>query len=228
MKNQYAMTESQVEALAHERTQSLMAMDGTDGTYLRVLLNGAQAKLGPKRGRAPAKTSQIEALEVVAVPYYAAVLRGVTTPDIALGPDLEADEVQRRTRERNRRAIFARTAKSTLSTWVDEGGDLRALNVTTVTKSQLRAEVQAARSERGTTVATRIERAKATIVAAVAHDPPEVARERLEDVIEAIQKVIDELPANDTHHETTTVRTRAGAPSFREPRVLNRGVGARA
>lgn len=227
MKNLYLMTEDQVETLASERTQSLKATDSLDSTYLRVLVTGAQSKLGPKKGKRPDTETQLTAFESVAVPYYAAVLRGVMTDDIALDATLDAAEVQQRTRERNRRAIFARTAKSTIVGWVREGGDIRAINVATVTKTELQRAVTAARSERGETVATRIGRAQAAILAAVAREGPDHARERLEAVIEALQEALDELPDNERHHESTTIRTRAGVPTFREPaRVLNRGATA--
>lgn len=225
MKHQYSMNESQIEALAAERTQSQLANDATDGTYLRVLITGAQSKFGPKRGKRLATDAQMAALESVAVPYYAAVLRGVMTPDIVLDASLEAAEVQRRTRERNRRATFARTAKTTLVSWVQEGGDLRAIDVTTVTKTELRAAVTAAKAERGIPAASRIERAQRAILAAAAREGPKVAREHLEAVIAALQGALDELPEPETHHETTgNIRTRAGTATFREPaRMLNRG-----
>lgn len=228
MKSTYVMTEAQVEALAAERTQSLTVVEGFDSTYLRVLITAVQAKLGPKRGKRPDTNAQLDALESIAVPFYGAVLRGVITSDIALDASLDPAEATKRTRERNRRATFARTAKSTLVSWVTEGGDLRALSVATVTKSELRAAVTAAKAEHGTPAASRIERAQNAILSAVAKETPEVARERLESVIAALQEALDELPDQEAHHDTTSIRTRAGTPTFREPRILNRGSGAAA
>lgn len=226
VKNQYAMTEQQIEALAQERTASLTVTEAFDGTYLKVLITAGQAKLGPKKGKRPTTETQLSALDAAAQPYYAAVLRGVTTDDIVLRPELEAAEATRRTRERNRRATFARTAKSTIFSWIREGGDLRAVDVSTVTKSEMRASIVAARAEQGVPAASRVERAQQTILAAVANDPPERARERLYAVIHALQDALDALPDGheERHHESTVIRTRVGMPTFREPaRVLNRG-----
>ncbi len=207
MKNQYVMTEAQIERLAAERLTGATLVDSFDGTYLRALVVATQSKLGAKRGKRMATEAQLETLEATAAPFYAAVLRGVITPDIEVSADLEPAEATRRTRERNRRATFARTAKATLVAWVTEGGDLRALDVATVTKTELRASVTAARAERGVPAANRIERAQQAILAAVAREGPDVARERLEAVIEALQAALDELPAE--HGKTTVIPARA-------------------
>lgn len=176
------MTEKQIEALAAER----LTADQADGTYLRALIVGAQAKIGTKRG----KRGALAALNDVATAYYAAVLRGVTTPDIAITDGLGSDESQRRVHERNRRATFARSAKSTIVAWVREGGDLKALDADTVTKTELRVSVAASRTKPGVAV----ERAQAAILKAVAHESPEAARTRLEAVMEALQAALDDLP----------------------------------
>lgn len=227
MKNLYLMTEAQIETLAQEHTQGLAGLDKLDGTYLRALVTGSQGKLGPKKGKRPTEDAQLTALESVAVPFYAAVLRGVTTDDIALDATLEHADVVTRNRERNRRAVFARTAKSTLVAWVRAGGDLRAIDVSTVTKTELRASTVAATEGTPGARVTVVQKAQARILAAVARDPPEVARERLYAVITALQEALDELPPAEPeapHHESTVIRTRVGTPSFREaPRVLNRG-----
>lgn len=214
MKNPYALTEAQVEALAAERTAGLAVTEAFDGTYLKVLVNAAQAKFGVKRGKRLATKTQVDALKALAAPFYAAVLRGVITREIELTPDLAAAEVSVRTRERNRRATFARTAKSTLVAWVKEGGDVRSLDIEAVTKSELRASVAAARSQGGTPAANRVERAQHAILKAVAKDAPAVARERLESVIIALQEAVEELPETDGRHESA--RIPAVRPTFRE------------
>lgn len=219
MKNPYALTEVQVEALAAERTAGLAVTEAFDGTYLKVLVNAAQAKFGVKRGKRLNTKTQIDALKAIAAPFYAAVLRGVITREIVLTPDLPAAEVTVRTRERNRRATFARTAKSTLVAWVNEGGDLRALDIASVTKSELRASVAAARNHGETPASSRVERAQKAIMRAVAKEAPAVARERLESVIIALQEAIEELPETDGRHESA--RIPASRPSFHEL-----GVGA--
>jgi len=226
MKNQYAMNEQQVENLAADRTAGAISVEQFDGTYLRVLVTAAQAKLGKKTaGRPPRMDAQLTAFEEATAPFYQAVLRGVTTADIAMTDGLAPDEITRRTRERNRRSTFARTAKSTIVAWLREGGDLRALNPSTVTKTELRAAIQAAREARGDEpFENRILRAQEGILravsVAVAREGPEPVRAQLEAVIAKLQAALDELPDDEP---TEAIRTRVGTPTFREPaRVLNR------
>lgn len=198
-RNAHHMTESQIETLAHDRTLKLGETDRADSSYLRALIYSTQAKLGPKpaqrsRGNRHVKT-QLAALAAVAAPFYAAVLRGVTTPDIAVKDGLDAAEASRRSRERNRRATFARSTKSTLVAWVRLGGDIRMLDVATVAKSELRSSVAAARDP---TLAaeTGVERAQSRIIHAIAAEAEadtERARERLKAVIEALQAELDAL-----------------------------------
>lgn len=214
VKNPYEMTEKQIEALASERTQGLVATDALDGTYLRVLVNACQEKLGVKRGRRPNTSTQLATLATVAVSYYEAVMRGVTSPDIAPDASLEPAEATRRMRERNRRGTFARTAKSTLVGWIGEGGDLRAINVDTVTKTELRASTLVARENRAPT-GSKLERAQQAILDAVAKETPEDAREHLQSVIEAMQGALDALDG-DGKQESTAIRPRPHAV-YREP-----------
>jgi hypothetical protein len=223
----YALNETQVEALASQRTRNLLDCDQADGMYLRALVFHTQGKFGPAHGKRPATESQLEALALVSQPLYEAVLRGVTTPDIAIEGGIEHGELTRRTRERNRRATFARTAKAALVAWCTAGGDIRKLDVATVTKSELRASVAASRDP-AAGAERSIERAQRRIIASItaqARASPGAARAALEEVITQLQAALDELPEaeEEEHGETTTVRTRVGVPTFREPaRVLNR------
>ena len=184
-------TEQMIETLAAERTTTGLNLANIDGTYLRALVLGAQGKFTVKRGKRPATEAQLTAVESIATPFYAAVLRGVMTVDIVLTPELPAEEVTRRTRERNRRATFARSAKSTLVAWVTAGGDIRALNGAAVTKGQLQTEIAAARPERSTP--ERVEQAQTTILAAVAREGPEAGAALLDGVIAALQAARAEL-----------------------------------
>lgn len=210
MKSKYAMSESQVESLAAEYAVASAESARINGTYLRVLVVACQAILGKvKRGRV-ARDSQLEVLNDVSGKYYAAVLRGVTTPDIAPDDKAEQAERTRRSRERNRRSTFARSAKSTLASWVGAGGDMRGLNAEDVTRDPLLAEVRAARGD--SEAAHKIDRYKAAIVrviAAEAREDPDTARARLESTIEALQVELDALhvdgnraPSGIVTHET--------------------------
>jgi hypothetical protein len=206
------MTMQEIENMTHERLGHANATDLVDGTYLRVLLFAAQGKLGAKRGKRPDDATQLTALEAVGGPMYQAVLKGVTSEDIAIDATLDPAEITRRTRERNRRATFARTARSTLSVWVSEGGDLRALDVETVTKGELRAAINAARAEKPEQIEPTLERAQKAILAAIAREGPDEQRAHLEAVISALQDALEELPA--VHEDTAVIRTRVGVPRF--------------
>jgi hypothetical protein len=139
----YVMTEAQVESLALERYNNAAVVLRADSTYLKGLVVAAQAKLG--NGRKTRVKINAEAqhtvLNEVHERFYAAVLRGVTTHDVASDDALDSKEKQRRSLERNRRSAFARSAKSTLSAYITAGGDLRTLDVEAVTKAALRKAI---------------------------------------------------------------------------------------
>ena len=195
MKDIYTMTEKQVEALAAQRAEGLAVTDKLDGTYLRVLVTGAQAALAPKASRKAEYAAQLQAVETVGAAYYGAVLRGVVTSDIELVAGLEAQESRHRKIERNRRATFARSAKSTLLSWVRAGGDLRVLEAPAVTKGEMRAAINAARSA-AVSPGERIAKAQAALLAAAAREGPDEARAYLSGAIEALQAALDDIPAN--------------------------------
>lgn len=226
--------EAEVETLAAERYASNTVVAQADGTYLRVLLVGTQAKLGRPRGRAPKVNgeAQLTVLGEVHERFYAAVLRGVTTPEVAIEPDLDSKEQRRRALERNSRSAFARSAMSTLVAFIKGGGDLRSLDPETVTKAALRAAV--APPEPEDKVARQIQRASGALLRAIgrrARDNPEAARTEVETIMDELQKVLDSLDgeAETEHTATTTVvgvrprdtgpaRTRVGTPT-----MLHRG-----
>lgn len=225
--------ESEIETLAHERYTSNTVVAQADGTYLRVLLVGTQAKLGRPRGRAARVNAeaQLTVLGEVHELFYAAVLRGITTPEVAIEPTLDPKEQRRRSLERNSRSAFARSAMSTLATFVKGGGDLRTLNAEEVTKAALRAAV--APAEPTDKIARQVQRARGALLRAItrrARDNPEEAATEVKSLMDELQKVLDGLgePAQD-HTATTTVvgarprdagptRTRVGTPT-----MLHRG-----
>lgn len=230
--NHYVANDAQVEGLAHECYKAGIAVQRTDGIYLRVLIAGCQAKLGAtKRGRAPSVESQLSVVEQVHERFYAAVLRGVTTPDVVNEGNLEAAERNRRTLERNRRSNFARQSKSTLAAYAAAGGDIRAIEVATVTKGALRVATPATQAGGAVGRIPQAQSALIRAVEAVAKVDPGGARAALEEAMEAFQKVLDSLDGEPAHSSTTTIvsrgaarsgptRTRVGVPQ------LHRGVNA--
>jgi hypothetical protein len=224
--------EQRVEALARERVTSATIVSNADVTYLAMLVDAMQSQLG-KRSRGKVNSlQQAQVLAEVDKRFYAAVLRGVTTEDIAIGEGLDADEQRRRSLERNRRSAFARSAKSTVSAYITAGGDVRTLDPNTVSKAALRKAI--APPEPTDKVAAQIERSKGALLRAItrrARGDPEAARTEVEGLMDELQKVLDSLnggEAEEPQHETTTVvgmrapdrgpqRTRVGVP------LLNRG-----
>lgn len=125
------------------------------GVYLRVLVAEAKRAAGNDMrpvalGAAMTATQRQrvdrDAVDTANAPLYAAVMDGVTTADVAYDHTLATADNRARALERNRRSNFARTAVSTLRTWLRTGGALNALDVATVTKAGLTADIVAARA----------------------------------------------------------------------------------
>lgn len=219
-------TEAQVEQLAHARYTAGSQASRADSTYFRVLLVACQAKLGgPKRGpgrRAAVDIKgQLAVLDAAHERFYAAVLRGVTTPDVAADDALERAERQRRMLERNARSGFARTAKSALWAFAEAGGDLRGLDPATASKTAIRAAL--APAEPTDKVARQISRSEGALLRAIARQArasPDEAAGTVERLMGELQKVLDDLGTGEgeEHGATTTVaarspqRTRVGVP----------------
>lgn len=228
--NSYVMTEAQVESLALERYNNASQILVIDDTYLKVLVVAAQAKLGKSlRGRVN-KDAQLAVLTEVNERFYPAVLRGVTTHDIAIEPGLDAKEQTRRSLERNSRSAFARSAKSTLFTYVNGGGDIRALDSNVVTKHALRKAM--APPEPTDKTARQISRSKDALFRAlkrqVAADV-DTAAETIDTIISTLQAMLIDIGVEPEDHTETVarrsrvapdrgpMRTRVGVP------MLNRG-----
>lgn len=226
-KDHFVATEQAIEALAHERYANSGSVARADGTYLRVLIVEAQSKLGRPRGRGakPNAVDQAAVLETAHERFYAAVLRGVTTPDIAVnGDEMDAKERQRRSLERNRRSAFARSAKSTLALYVAGGGDLRTIDIGMVSKGSLRAAV--APPEPQDRTERQIARAQGALLRACtrkARGDPNEARGSIEAAIEALQGLLDQIDAQPAPvaaetrrapRERVVQRTRVGVPQM--------------
>lgn len=200
-KAHYAVTEHEVELLATARLVCDEATKRADGTYLRILLAKLQAQFGapPPRGRRKdPTTAELENhrifLSDTHSKYYKAVLRGVSTPDVEDVDGLKPEDRRARAAKRNARAGFARSAASTLQLYIKSGGDVRTLDVDTVTKSGLRDFAKASGESNPPTVAAigsalkRIEtQAKALML-----DDPDEARAAVEDCIRRLQSLLDQ------------------------------------
>lgn len=221
IKARHVATPAQIESLAHEYYESSSVTAKADGTYLKCVLVAMQAKLGTsKRGKPPTATTQLEVLETVHAPFYEAVLKGVTTPEVEDTPGLDPDEVRLRAAERNRRSNFARSAKATVAYFIQGGGNVRTLDAGTTSKTALRAAVSPPESPDQTV--RQVARAQASIlrvVKRVAKDDQGAAYDLLHAAITALQA---ELEGLEVKPQTTTV-TRTARSSVRAPAQLHRG-----
>ncbi len=223
--------EQRVENLARERVTSAIVVSNADVTYLSMLVDAMQSQLGKTRRGKINGEQQTQVLAQVDKRFYAAVLRGVTTEDIAIEDGLDADELRRRSLERNRRSAFARSTKSTVALFIEGGGDVRTLDPATVSKAALRKAVAKPEPEgKEQRILLRAEGQILRAVGRLARASPDAAADELGRLIEHFQKALDNLggePEEPQHHATTVVgvrapdrgpqRTRAGVP------LLNRG-----
>jgi hypothetical protein len=218
----WVANETQVETLAHERYSGARTVTAIDGTYLRVLLVAIQARLGRKtRGRVALDT-QAQVLEETHVKFYDAVLRGVTTDEIAIDETLPQAERSARALERNRRSAFARSAKSTLALAAATGIDLRGLDPATTSKASLRAAT--APPEASDKTVRQINRSRGALLRAIgrrAKIEPDEARREIEATIEALEQVASSLDAGPS---PATARVERRAPPDRGPARTRVGV----
>jgi hypothetical protein len=221
-KHNYVATEAQVEALAREHHSSAAALNRSNLTYLRIIIAGCQAELGGKRGRAPAPEAQMSVLEKVHGKFYAAVLRGVVTEDVAADDTLDRTERGRRQLERNSRSGFARSSATTVRNFIRAGLDIRGIDVMTVTKSQLQ-KLSKPETPSADKITQRILNAEEALLRAVrnqARGDPNVAAASLEAIMERLQQALDELLPDKPMVANTArdpTRTRVGVPVMRLP-----------
>lgn len=180
----YAASETQVETLAH----AVALGRRCESTYLRVLVAHCH-KEAPGRRKMSAD-AQEEIIDAVHARLYPAVQRGVQANGMG------SDEMPQA--EINRRATFARSSASELRSYVQRGGDLRALVVGELTRQTLR------KFGRKVPTGTRAERALAngaeTIRKAferIAKNDAEGARAKLEAIIADLQAMVEDIEGED-------------------------------
>ncbi len=186
----YKATDAQVSAIARNVATGRKA----DGTYLRVLVVSTLAGIGAGRGAVMKafKGAHAHLYELV----REAVGHGVSDPI-----------------ERNRRATFARTAASTLKAFIKAGGDLKGLDITTVTKTSLRRAVGPPQPT-GTRRQVAAVRARDALLRVARGMTPVDARAYLLGVQEAAQNALDAI---------TLPRAAKAAPSVRVHHSARRG-----
>lgn len=160
----YRPTDGDVEQLAFAASLGI----ASKGTFLRILAAHVIDANVSKRG-------QLAAVKKAHEHFYPHVLKGVG------GMSLDS-------KERERRGTFARTSTSTLRSFVKHGGDIRAIDLLTLTKSALRKAVTPTeatdRAERS------LSRSSGVLVRAakrLARREPERARELITKAIESLR-----------------------------------------
>jgi hypothetical protein len=184
----YRPADSDVEQLAFAASLGI----SSKGTFLRVLA----ARVIDAN---PSKRGQLKALKEAHEHFYPLVLKGVG------GTSLDP-------KERERRGTFARTSTSTLRGYIKSGGDVRTLDLASLTKSSLRKAV--APTEATDRAERALSRSNATLLRAarrLARRDPARARELIQRAIEALK---DAMPAKGAKAEQRIVKmTPATAPS---------------
>lgn len=159
----YLVSDEIVTKMARDYSDAQFASSNVRGAYLRVLVAHSKEALG--NARRPTTEQALKAVADTHTRLYAVVLAAITTPDVEADEKLSADERRARALERNRRSTFARSAKSTLTTYIRGGGKLQLLVPEEVTKEALRRESEPV--ERDKNPATRAEKLEAQLEAAV-------------------------------------------------------------
>jgi hypothetical protein len=208
-KANYAATGAQVALLAHAVTLGKFG----ESTYLNVLAAHFQAEAGTGRRKMPAEVAEA-IIDKVHAKLYPHVQQGVQSNGLGNGgEEMPAKEV-------NRRSTFARTSASELRGFIARGGDIRTLEVGTITRAQLRkfgvAVPTGTRAERSLQKSTE---ALTRAAKRVARGDPDAALERINAAIEALQAVAEEIEAGGEPAEDTTATTVVGV---RRP-VADRG-----
>lgn len=192
--SKFAATEAQVENLARMNLSAVQTSENVRGIYLKVLVTGTQNEIDEARkAGASRKKAAIDAgamLEQVHERYYAAVMKAVTTPDVADDVTLSQEDKTLRSLERNRRGIFARSARSTLASFIKAKGDVMSLDATKVTKRELQAYTDSQQQSAGTSQET-LEHKTALAVSRV----EEVARQLADADKDSAVQVVEEAMA---------------------------------
>lgn len=191
-KTGYIASDATLKTLAQQYVTGADAADEVRGVYLKVLVAHALREaqnLSHKRITMPDAIGAVTAAHSL---LYAVILDAVTTADVAADDSLDKDERSRRARERNRRTTFARTAKSTLLSFVKAGGRLVTLDPASVTKEFLRTFTQQAR-QGPKTLPDQIKAARARLgklVAALKEQDADAAQEEVDTTSTTLQAVV--------------------------------------
>jgi hypothetical protein len=177
----FLVSDAFVATLARDYASSVDRADRVRGSYLSILVAHSKREL---KARKYTTEQALAAVENVHEHFYAIILEAVTTPEIAIKEGLEEAEASRRSKERTRRATFARSAKSTLASAIKAGARLSALDPSKVTKASLQ-EMYARQREGPVTFEERVKRTETRL--------EELVKELAEEDLAAARKLVEEL-----------------------------------
>lgn len=206
--NKFVATDAQIETLARLNLLNIQGLDNVRGAYLKSLVADTQATAKPAARK---KTAEIlTALDASHERFYAAVMRGAVTPDIADADNLDQEERTRRSLERNRRTTFARTAKNALANYIKASGDVFALDPLTVTKVELQMFVIAMKAKasaptlehRASLAMEKLEE----LTRELADDDHDAAVQAVQEVMARMANFLTELGLESTTKTTIAVR----------------------
>jgi len=188
VKSKYVANAEQIEELSRQFAIASKRREDTSGTYLNVLVAVTQVHL--------ADADQLMALDDAHRLMYEAVIRGINATGVE-GPAAQ------------RRATFARTAKSTLAQWMKAGGNVQELEPGKVTKGGLREQF---RTRRQPMSLQQVIQHNGELILEATKDlatrNPISARRELLKVIEALSHQLDDLtdfePEYDREHRVTS------------------------
>ena len=223
----YVATENDVQQLAASRFNSDTMTKRGDGQYLRILVAALKAQFSNGHGKAGRRrklteddaAEQSSFLALTHTRFYASVLLGVTTPEVAPDDTLTPDEQRARAAARNGRAGFARSAASTLQAFIRAGGDIRSLDVMTVTKTELRAF---ARMQESPDDSAEAHAAHVTIkrlirdMDALAEVDPDAARLAIDEATAALGAIAARLQASQARAPAAPAPTATDTQVFRQ------------
>jgi hypothetical protein len=134
----FILSDEALAALARDYAAGVQRAGAVRGRYLPVLVAHTKRELDRVGAKRPQMDTVLAAIDAVHDHHYAIILEAITTPDLVIADGIPDEERQRRTKERNRRSNFARSAKSTLVSYVRAGGKVAGLDPAEVTKEKLR------------------------------------------------------------------------------------------
>jgi hypothetical protein len=192
-KTGFIVTDIFVASLAKDYVASTERAGRLRGSYLSILVAHSKREL---KARKYTMEQAIAAVEQVHEHFYEIILGAVVTPDIEITEGLNEEEKVRRSKERTRRATFARTAKSTLLSAIKAGARLSAMDPAKVTKASLQQQYARAREGPGTVEekTQRTEERLEELVKQWAQDDLPAARAFVAELQERLEGLLEEIP----------------------------------